>query len=193
MSVITTSAPAVEPVYLSDLKDHLRIDSNDEDGLLMGYLAAARQMAEIETNRAFINQNKRLKMDSFSDSRYYRRGAIVVPFAPLSSVTSVKYLDLDEVEQTVSTDVYDVHADDAPGRITEADGENWPTHLVVRNAIRITYVAGYGATPDDVPQAIRQALMLTVGHWYEHRESAVEANSRSADDGKSIARQLHHY
>lgn len=33
----------------------------------------------------------------------------------------------------------------------------------------ITFTAGYGA-PTDVPAAIRQAMLLLVTQWYEHRQ-----------------------
>jgi uncharacterized phiE125 gp8 family phage protein len=34
-------------------------------------------------------------------------------------------------------------------------------------------VAGYGDDAEDVPQAIRQAMMLMIGHWYENREDTL--------------------
>jgi uncharacterized phiE125 gp8 family phage protein len=39
--------------------------------------------------------------------------------------------------------------------------------------VTVTYVAGYGPAGDDVPAAIRHAMLLLIGHWYEHRESVV--------------------
>ena len=35
--------------------------------------------------------------------------------------------------------------------------------------VAITFTAGYGA-PADVPAAIRQAMLLLVTQWYEHRQ-----------------------
>jgi uncharacterized phiE125 gp8 family phage protein len=37
----------------------------------------------------------------------------------------------------------------------------------------VTYVAGYGATSDTVPDAIRHAILLLVGFWFENREGVV--------------------
>jgi len=31
-------------------------------------------------------------------------------------------------------------------------------------------VAGYGAAASDVPQPLRQAVLLLVAHWFERRE-----------------------
>jgi uncharacterized phiE125 gp8 family phage protein len=38
--------------------------------------------------------------------------------------------------------------------------------------IRVTYTAGYGATPSSVPYALRQAVLQGVAHLYENREAA---------------------
>ena len=38
-------------------------------------------------------------------------------------------------------------------------------------AVRVVYTAGYGDAATDVPQAIRQAILLLVGAWYGQRES----------------------
>ena len=40
------------------------------------------------------------------------------------------------------------------------------------DAVRIAFDAGYGAA-DAVPQAIKQAILMIVAHWYEHRETVV--------------------
>jgi uncharacterized phiE125 gp8 family phage protein len=37
----------------------------------------------------------------------------------------------------------------------------------------VRFTAGYGDTASDVPQTIRQAILLAVGHWYENREATV--------------------
>ena len=41
---------------------------------------------------------------------------------------------------------------------------------MIANCIEIDFVAGHGDTPSDVPQPIRQALLLLIAHWYENRE-----------------------
>jgi uncharacterized phiE125 gp8 family phage protein len=47
------------------------------------------------------------------------------------------------------------------------------------NGIEIDLTAGYGAAPEDVPGPIRQALLLLVAHWYEHRDP-IEIGSQAA-------------
>ena len=38
------------------------------------------------------------------------------------------------------------------------------------DAIKIEYTIGYGDAASDVPDTIRHALMMLIGHWYDHRE-----------------------
>jgi uncharacterized phiE125 gp8 family phage protein len=40
------------------------------------------------------------------------------------------------------------------------------------SAVEIQYVAGYGSAATSVPEGIRQAILLAVGHWYENREQS---------------------
>lgn len=48
-----------------------------------------------------------------------------------------------------------------------------------RQGIEIDYVAGFGSEPADVPADIRQALLLLVGYWFEHRDAVIVAGSGS--------------
>jgi uncharacterized phiE125 gp8 family phage protein len=39
--------------------------------------------------------------------------------------------------------------------------------------VAVEYTAGYGDTAADVPAPLRQAMLLMIGHWYEHREAVI--------------------
>ena len=45
----------------------------------------------------------------------------------------------------------------------------WPSAAPHANGIEIAFTAGYGDAAADVPEPIRQALLLLIAHWYEHR------------------------
>ena len=68
---------------------------------------------------------------------------------------------------------YTVDKNKEPGRIVLAYGETWPSAtLTVTSPIEIIYVCGYG-TPEDVPRAIRSAMLIYIGNLYENRESII--------------------
>mgnify|MGYP001811619452 CR=1 FL=1 len=74
---------------------------------------------------------------------------------PVSAITSIKYQDADDVQQTLATSVYKF---DQPRREIVLDyNQNWPDVLEQRNAVEILYVAGYGdasAVPDTIKEAV---------------------------------------
>lgn len=160
------TAPAVEPVTLAEAKAHLYVTHSDDDAIIGAYLAAAREDAEHRLQRALVEQTWELALDAFPN-------VIVLPMAPLASVTSIKYLDADGVEQTLDPATYYVDTDAEPGELVAKYGESWPSTRAERNAVRVRYVAGYGADGRFVPAAIRQWILLRVGALYENRESAV--------------------
>lgn len=162
------TAPAVEPVSLTEAKLHLRVDHDDEDDLIEMLITAARQQAENYTGRAIINQTWELTLDQFPDDD------MALPPAPLSSITSIIYKDLNGVNTTASAStLYEPDIYSEPGKACLRYGQTWPTAQDIQNSITATYVSGYGATGASVPAAIRSAILLLVGHLYEHRESVI--------------------
>lgn len=136
-----------------------------EDTLLGNYIKAARQYAEIFTARAFINQTWRMKMDNWPASE------IILPWSPLSTVTSIYYVNTSGVSTEFAAANYTADTDREPGRVTLAYGCVWPSDLRdIANAITTTYVSGYGATSASVPEEARLAIRMLAAHWYENRE-----------------------
>lgn len=162
------TGPAYEAVPLAVVRAHLRIDHNDEDGLLAGYLLAARTYVEKITSRALISQTWRMTLDAFPTEE------LALPLAPVSSVSSVTYLDDAGATQTVNASTYVVDTTTVPARLALATGSSWPTPAVRPGAVSVAFVAG--GTLSDVPEPLRQAILLLVGHWYENREAVNVGN-----------------
>ncbi len=147
------------------------------DPIVNSLITAARQYVETHTKRALVTQTWDLKGDSF-DELIDCRAQIVLPLPPLQSVTSITYIDPDNASQTWSaTTGYQV---DAPagtyaehGRVAVRYQQIFPvTRYQTFNAVVIRFVAGYGAA-SAVPEQIKAAMKLMLGHWYEHREGVV--------------------
>lgn len=170
MALKLITAPASEPVTLTEAKAHLRIDTTDDDALITSLIIAARSEAEKITRRALVNQTWELALDSFHCRE------ISLPFPRLQSVTSVKYVDVSGVEQTLDTLMYQVDADSEPARIAPVYGAFWPATMVQLNAVRIRYVAGYGAAAATVPDAIKAWIKVRVATLYENREGISSGN-----------------
>ncbi|MFD2704080.1 head-tail connector protein [Salibacterium lacus] len=156
--------PAAElPVSLGALKDHLRIEHDDEDVSLESYLKAATKHAEqVLTYRAFMTQTWQLILSDFQDE-------ILLPYPPLQSVNKVTYRGKAGEEHEVDASMYIVDTDSEPGRIVRKKDKSWPTDLDQHNSVTIEFTAGY-ASSDDIPENFKIGLLMLTAHFYENRE-----------------------
>lgn len=186
-AIVQLVGPACEPVSVQEAKNWLHVDADDEDALILGLIAAARQHAEVFTQRALITQTFELSLDAFPVNcrahlaRYPETRAclaanylreIVLPRPPAVSVQTVKYYDTAGVLQTLSSAQYYVDVRNEPGRIVLNPDYDWPETQTRPNAVIIAYTAGYG-TPSFVPSGIRTAIRFLVSHWFEQRTPVV--------------------
>ena len=191
---VLTSAPAVEPVTASQLRDHLVVDATTlPDGAANDLIAEARQSIEDMTGLAFITQSWRLSIDHWPQARedwwdgwrethinqlYGPRGSwasLELPRYPLQSVTSITVYDEDSSSTSVTPgNVFDIDAARMPGRLTLKVGQTWPIALRANNAIEIVYVTGYGDAASDVPAPIKRAIRQLASYMYTHRGDACE-------------------
>ena len=181
-ALINTAAPAVETVTAADLKVQLNIlDFTDDDAYLLTISKAARRYFENTADVTLVNTTLVLKLDSFTGfvPNIACAGVIRPPRAPLSSVTSIQYIDQDGATQTLATNLFIVDADTKPGRIVEEFNETWPETRDVPNAVTITYVAGHGATSSTVPEDAVAAIKLLAAHWYQMRVPVIKGTITS--------------
>lgn len=140
-----------------------------EDSLVSALITAAREYCELYTGRAMATQTLEAYANSFGCRNYIR-----LPMRPIQSVTSVKYKDSDGTETTLTADT-DYIADMDEGRIVLPYGETWPSFTAYTvNPVKIRYIAGYYAS-NLIPKAIKQAMLLLIGHWYANREAVGNA------------------
>lgn len=162
-----------EPVTLAEAKEHLRILHTDEDDYITALISAARDWCERYIDLAIPQQTVTLRLDAFPDDR----SAIQLPFANLLSVTSVAYLDSDGDSQTVATSVYGENLTAKPAEIYLKANQVWPSDEAQQDqAVTIVYEAGFAEVVSgvqDCPKAVKQAILLIIGHFYENREDAV--------------------
>jgi uncharacterized phiE125 gp8 family phage protein len=150
--------PLKEPVSLAEVKEYLGIQATDtvSDALIARRIVVARKWAETHTGRAFITQTREIRWDCFV-------GRHELPSA--LTVVSVKYIDADGAEQTLSASDYLLDTYSFIPHVRKAYGVSWPTSRAEENAVRIQYTAGYGPLASDVEPGIIEALLTLIGHW----------------------------
>jgi uncharacterized phiE125 gp8 family phage protein len=171
--VVVITPPAVLPVSLDEAKDHLRVDHGDDDNYITRIVklaAAGLDGPDSWLGRALIKQTLELRCDGFPgcDSP-----DLELPCPPLITPPAivVTYADRDGTDQILDAANYRVIGSGgrSMARLALAYGKSWPIARWQRESLRVRYDAGYGATGADVPEEIRQAILLRVEHLYEHR------------------------
>jgi uncharacterized phiE125 gp8 family phage protein len=195
------TAPAAEPVTLAQAKSQLVVDSSftADDALITSLIVAARQHCENIMQRAVFNRTMQMNYDFFpypyfrssigiNDRHtlyglYWRQFAIKLARPACVSVTSITYIDLNGVTQTVSPSLYYVDAMSEPARIVPNPGLYWPySQAYLPGSVKVTYTAGTwgdGVTVNTCPQTICQAMLLLISYYYNHRDAA-ESNPPKA-------------
>lgn len=159
--------PATIPTALTaaDAKAHLRVDGSDEDAMIAAWCLAATALAQHETGRALVTQTWGIKLDQFPV------GDIALAMPPVASITHIKYLDADGVEQTVDSAAYVLAADPLRPFVRLAYGAAWPAARGDDDSVTITISCGYGAAAA-VPEAIVAWIKLHVCSMDAGREAA---------------------
>lgn len=173
MPLIQTVGPTAEPLHLDEAKNHLRVTTADDDALINGLIAVARDRVETYTRRALITRTMKWLFDAFP-----RCGAIEFPSTPLRKVDHVKYLDTGGVQQTWATADYRVDIYSEHGRLSPEYGKTWPFTRGVMNAVEIQLVAGY-ATPFTA-DAGTDVLTAVPSHAFVANDAVEVSNSGGA-------------
>ena len=161
-------APAVTPITLAEVKTQLRVEHSDDDVMIHRLIAVAVAYTDVRgaLGQAMITQ----KWAQWMGPNPQQKVALVL--GPVQSVTAIKYYDVDGALQTDTLTNYQTFGTDFTSTVGPKDGFSWPATQNRSDAIRIEYEIGFGDAIADVPQSIRHALMLLVGHWYDNREQS---------------------
>lgn len=168
MTLIRITDPASDPVTLEETKEHIHVDHSDEDARIADYIRTAAQRLDGrdgKLGRCLISQSWRLSLDRFPRE-------IVLPLPPCQSVDRVFYLDAEGQEIEIDAADYRVTGLGTleGARIRPAHGLSWPSTSDPESAF-VEFTAGFGDDPEDVPEPLRTAIKMHVGHLFEHRES----------------------
>ena len=150
--------PVALAVSLAEAKLNLKIEDSDQDAIVTAWIEGITAHAEHLTGRSFINQTWRVTLDSFPD-------AIELPCT--ASAVTIKYLDVNGLEQTLDPADYIVDSVSEPGYAVPGVGKAWPETYDRINAVNVDVVAGYGATEADIPKGIRLYILARLVEQYD--------------------------
>ena len=190
LKIITESN--VLPISLNEIKQTLRIDPDnfDQDAELIMMLKSSIKTIEEYTGRVFIPKTFDFALDhipyaqddklieGFSTGPFMEKtqNYIMLPKSPIVQVSSFKYYDDSDTETTFASSNYYIDNFSEPAKLVLRRSQTFPdvSSLRVSNAFIVRFDAGYGTTPKDVPEPIKQAIGLYTSHLYENRELFTE-------------------
>ena len=185
--VSTVSIGSTESVSLTEAKAHIGIDASEtgDDTYITARILSAARIVEMETNRALAANTYDYQMDFFEGD------FILLPYYPLSSVTSVNSTDQDNSESEFSSSNYTADIISVPGRILLDFGQQWPiASLRDFSAVRIRYVAGLTNATETTkpPSPVRDFILQLVSNdYYVHRAGSANYDT---SERKSIIRSM---
>jgi uncharacterized phiE125 gp8 family phage protein len=161
MTYAMTDPPQAEPLTLADVKAHLRLDSGDEDALLIALIRTAREHLERQTGLCLMTQGWRLYLD-----RWPEGGMIQIARGPVQAIGTIQVFDGDGVPTDLSVNDRLLDGEARPARLWLRDPT--PPGQAI-NGIEIDFIAGYGESATDVPDTLKRAMLIHVAHMFAFR------------------------
>lgn len=203
MNTSILKPPANLPITWEIVKQHLRVDelslgeqADNEQAYIMNILvASAAKTATQILRQALIETQYETRLFPHELRRAQGFSVLSLPWANALTVDAVTYGGAALVEGTD----YRVPKDSEdkplfPGQVIFASGlfgqccggswyggawcGCWPTlEEAAEDVISVTYTAGFGTDPDDVPANIQNWLLLRVGATYTNREETADVRN----------------
>lgn len=168
------TAPATGVVLLEEMKAHARIIAPEEEALVAGYIIAAESRLDGWNGilgRALITQTWSADLPAFPKGDMIR-----LPLGPAQSITSIDYFDTNGASQTLGAGNFRLHEDAFGPYVRRTAGATWPDTETRDDAVTVTWIAGFGDNPGDVPEPIRTAIAMLAAHLFENREATAPAD-----------------
>lgn len=173
LKLITARANNI--LSIDEAQNHLHVDSDTDISYIEGLIYAAQNYLDDICNRSYVQETYDYYLNSFPASIDW----IIFPVAPISEITSVKYYDADNVEQTLVEDTdYYVNIISEPGYIRNV--ESWPMNYDKPTSVIIRLVTGV-TSPEIIPIEYKQAALLLIGDMYKNREDTVRRYPTAVD------------
>ena len=180
LTKISVSDPSALPVPLETVKQHLRVDHDDEDEVITDLIRAAAEKVEHGSGHALQEAEWEFTADCWP---HYWREPIKIPLKPVRDVIDLAYLDTLGIEQAVaSTDWYWRRTDEG-AEIRLVSGFSGPALYDRPGSVIARLTAGYedngaSGSGDDpaltMPLALKLAVIMDVKAHYDPPENGTD-------------------
>ena len=182
---VSTGWLTESPISLDDMKTYLRVDGNDEDGLITDLMHAAVTYCQDVSNNAHISTTVTVTFADFPPSGVQALGVPAWSHLPVRSpAPSITYYDTAGVQQTLA-DITDIrfYAYGNTVVVLPTSGE-WPSDYdrTGPHPIVLTYTIQSEPT-DASDRQFFVAMQMLVGHWYATRDAVCDGNPKEIPFG----------
>jgi uncharacterized phiE125 gp8 family phage protein len=138
-------------VSLAELKAFLRLERDDDDALIAGFIRTATALCEAFTGQWLIARDAEQRVDA------------VLGWQRLSAVPVMAIGGVGGAAGPLPPDQYDSDID--------AAGTGWVRLRSVPQAPAVQFRAGLGSDWNAIPEPLRQGIIRLAAHLYTHRDA----------------------
>ncbi|MDR1910312.1 MAG: head-tail connector protein [Holosporales bacterium] len=167
--------PDTPLISLEEAKAYLRLESNSEDALIIRLIAASTESLEAITGRSFLQKTYQYTtplrlFDGEQEETPLPTASVVripLPRPPVQQVTAV-VLKMGHQEHEIPAEHYSVIAHHGPAQLTVT----LPPLASCKEPcmLKVSFTAGFGETPQSVPEALCLATLMLIADAYEKRD-----------------------
>lgn len=161
-----------EPLTLTEVKTHLKIDLSNEDTLLNNLIKSAREFVEEYCNISLTEKQIEVYYNNIGSE-------IILPRAPLMTLDHFYYYSDTYVETEVTSSLYKLITFNTftESRILLKVGNVYPTYTS-RFGIKLILTVGIPSTTEDivygVPEEMKTEMLNLIAFKYENRQSEAD-------------------
>ncbi|RFP87619.1 hypothetical protein DZK27_11545 [Rhodobacteraceae bacterium 63075] len=156
-----------EALPLDAFKAHLRLgtgfaETDLQDPVLESFLRAAMSAIEARTGKILIARDFTWTITAWRDDT-----GQALPVAPVTAITDVTYIKRDGEETPLAPNFYQLAEDAQRPQLMPVAGV-LPA-VPAGGSVRVAFQAGFGASWEDLPADMAQAVLLLAAYYYEYR------------------------
>ncbi len=177
MTYTLLTPPVALPVTTKEVNDHLKVGDEPPDQV---HIKALTRTAvsyldgrDGYLGRAVMSQTWTKTFHSFEDPLTLLPH-LTLRLLPVTSIVSIKYMDPAGTVQTLPAADYTLTNIGGWPTVVPGYGKSWPMTRDHVDVVTVTFSAGSAEAP---PAAIKQAVLLLVGHWYKNPVAVSDGGS----------------
>lgn len=155
--------PARLPVDLALAKTFLRVGHDAEDDLITHFIGSAVARIEEALSRVMITRTYHLSAPADLGP------LIPIKPVPVAAITDMRVTNGQGAEALIPPADYALDLRREPAEL-RLKSKRFSDYLADACEVQVTFTAGYGIEPSDVPLPLRQAVLLLTAQSYEHRD-----------------------